>query len=88
MFYLVLQANTQSCGSVTLKVFDRVIIQISIDQSNVQHLKLKIQLVTPEVNTVHSLYLVITPHYTAMVLMSAVGRVLDLGSRGCEFETH
>ena len=72
---------------MTLKVFDRVIIQISIDQSNVQHLKLKIQLVTPEVNTVYSLYLVITPH-TAIVFRSVVGRVLDLGSRGCEFETH
>ncbi|XP_060606193.1 exosome complex exonuclease RRP44-like [Ruditapes philippinarum] len=41
--------NTQSCGPVTLHVFDRVVIQISIDRSNVQHLKLQIRLVEPSI---------------------------------------
>ena len=46
----VLQANVQQCGNVTLKVFDRVVIQVSIDRSNVQHLKLCIKLVEPLVS--------------------------------------
>lgn len=41
------EENTQTCGPVTLRVFDRLIIQISIDRSNVQHLKLQIKLVQP-----------------------------------------
>ncbi|XP_052231000.1 exosome complex exonuclease RRP44-like isoform X2 [Dreissena polymorpha] len=41
------EENTQACAGVTLKVFDRIIVQISIDRSNVQHLKLRIQLVEP-----------------------------------------
>ncbi|XP_053402817.1 exosome complex exonuclease RRP44-like [Mercenaria mercenaria] len=41
------EENTQCCGPVTLHVFDRVLIQISIDRSNVQHLKLQIRLVEP-----------------------------------------
>jgi hypothetical protein len=45
-----LQEHTQSCGGVSLRVFDRVVIQISIDQSNVQHLKLCLKLVKPEVS--------------------------------------
>ncbi|WAR11579.1 RRP44-like protein, partial [Mya arenaria] len=35
------EENTQSCGDVTLRVFDRLIVQISIDRTNVQHLKLR-----------------------------------------------
>ncbi|OPL33363.1 exosome rrp44-like complex exonuclease, partial [Mytilus galloprovincialis] len=44
------EENTQSCGDVTLHVFDRVVIQISIDRSNVQHLKLCLKLVKPEIS--------------------------------------
>ncbi|XP_052815273.1 exosome complex exonuclease RRP44-like [Mya arenaria] len=43
------EENTQSCGDVTLRVFDRLIVQISIDRTNVQHLKLRTQLVQPVV---------------------------------------
>lgn len=43
------EANIQTCGGVTLSVFGRVIIQLSIDRSNVQHLKLQIKLVKPEI---------------------------------------
>ncbi|KAL4234603.1 exosome catalytic subunit dis3 [Mactra antiquata] len=43
------EENTQTCGGISLHVFDRVIIQISIDRSNVQHLKLQIKLVQPQI---------------------------------------
>lgn len=43
------EKNTQTCGNVTLRVFDRVIVQLSIDRSNVQHLKLQIKLVQPSI---------------------------------------
>lgn len=43
------QAGTQTSGNVTFRVFDQVIVELSIDQSNVQHLKLCIKLVKPEV---------------------------------------
>ncbi|KAK3581182.1 hypothetical protein CHS0354_024716 [Potamilus streckersoni] len=43
------EKNVQRCGVVTFHVFDRVIVQLSIDRSNIQHLKLKLELVKPEV---------------------------------------
>lgn len=41
------EESTQTCGKTVFTVFHRVIVQISIDQSNVQHLKLSIKLVEP-----------------------------------------
>ncbi|XP_033754703.1 exosome complex exonuclease RRP44-like [Pecten maximus] len=43
------EASTQTCGNVTFHVFDQVIIELSIDQSNVQHLKLSLKLVKPQI---------------------------------------
>ncbi|XP_041376230.1 exosome complex exonuclease RRP44-like [Gigantopelta aegis] len=43
------EENTQSAGDVVLHVFDRVIIQMSIDRSNVQHMKLSLKLVHPQI---------------------------------------
>ncbi|XP_060081285.1 exosome complex exonuclease RRP44-like [Ylistrum balloti] len=43
------EASTQTCGNVTFHVFDQVIVELSIDQSNVQHLKLCLKLVKPEI---------------------------------------
>ena len=43
------QGNTQTCGDVVFKVFDRVVVQLTIDQSNQQHLKLQTKLVEPKV---------------------------------------
>ncbi|KAL5022343.1 hypothetical protein ScPMuIL_001498 [Solemya velum] len=43
------ESNTQTCGEVVFHVFDRVIVQLSIDRSNVQHLKLSLKLVHPEI---------------------------------------
>lgn len=44
-----MQNNTQTCEDVIFHVFDSVIIQLSIDRSNVQHLKLCLKLVKPQV---------------------------------------
>ncbi|KAK3086411.1 hypothetical protein FSP39_018074 [Pinctada imbricata] len=43
------EEHTQMCGDVIFRVFDRVIVQLSIDQSNVQHLKLQTKLVQPQI---------------------------------------
>ncbi|KAH9505754.1 exosome catalytic subunit dis3 [Bulinus truncatus] len=41
------EMNTQTAGQVTIHVFDPVIVQLSIDRSNVQHMKLSLKLVKP-----------------------------------------
>jgi len=46
----MLQENTQTADGVTLSVFDPVTVQISIDRSNIQHQKLRLQLVKPVVS--------------------------------------
>ncbi|ESO98220.1 hypothetical protein LOTGIDRAFT_114650 [Lottia gigantea] len=43
------EQDTQTAGNVVFHVFDHVVVQLSIDRSNVQHLKLSIQIVQPEV---------------------------------------
>nr|KAI8762821.1 exosome complex exonuclease RRP44 [Biomphalaria glabrata] len=43
------EMNTQTAGNVTIHVFDPVIVQLSIDRSNVQHMKLSLKLVKPEI---------------------------------------
>ncbi|XP_076462182.1 LOW QUALITY PROTEIN: exosome complex exonuclease RRP44-like [Babylonia areolata] len=43
------EENTQTVGDVVFHVFDRVVVQLSIDRSNVQHMKLLVNLVTPKV---------------------------------------
>lgn len=43
------QGNTQTCGDVVFRVFNRVVVQLTIDQSNQQHLKLQTKLVEPKV---------------------------------------
>ncbi|XP_070553170.1 exosome complex exonuclease RRP44-like [Ptychodera flava] len=41
------EESSQSAGEVKFRVFDRVIVQISIDKSNIQHQKLQLKLVQP-----------------------------------------
>ncbi|KAF6200952.1 hypothetical protein GE061_005399 [Apolygus lucorum] len=41
--------HTQSAGDVVFHSFDRVVVQMSLDRSNVQHEKLQLKLVEPEV---------------------------------------
>lgn len=41
--------QSQSCGSVVFHSFDPVTVQLSLDRSNVQHEKLVLQLVRPEI---------------------------------------
>ncbi|KAL1139194.1 hypothetical protein AAG570_009253, partial [Ranatra chinensis] len=41
--------NTQSCGSVVLHSFDKVIVQLSLDSTNVQREKLRMNLVWPHI---------------------------------------
>jgi len=40
---------TQTAGPVVFHVFDPVIVQLSIDRSNVQHMKLSLKLVKPQI---------------------------------------
>ena len=46
----MLQENTQTAGGVVFHVFDPVTVQLSIDRSNVQHMKLSLCLVQPQVS--------------------------------------
>lgn len=43
------EASTQTIGGVKLYLFDPVTVQISIDSSNIQHQKLQVSLVEPEI---------------------------------------
>lgn len=43
------QEPSQSCGDVTLRIFDRLVVRISLDSQHIQHQKLAIQLVQPKV---------------------------------------
>lgn len=42
--------QSQTCGNVIFRAFDRIIVQMSLDRSNVQHEKLIFKLVKPEVS--------------------------------------
>lgn len=44
------EEHTQTCGDVVFRSFDPVVVQLSLDRSNVQHEKLVFKLVKPEVN--------------------------------------
>ena len=44
------EEHTQRYGDVVFRSFDRVVVQLSLDRSNVQHEKLVFKLVHPEVN--------------------------------------
>lgn len=44
------QECTQSAGSVVLHIFDPVTVQVSIDRSNIQHQRLVMKLVKPEID--------------------------------------
>ncbi|BET02349.1 RNB [Nesidiocoris tenuis] len=41
--------HTQSAGDIVFHAFDRVVVQMSLDRSNIQHEKLQMKLVEPEV---------------------------------------
>ena len=43
------EAPSQTCQGVSLKLFQRVVVRILLDDSNVQHEKLVLKLVTPSV---------------------------------------
>lgn len=42
-----MQDQSQRCGDVAFHAFDPVIVQLSLDRSNVQHEKLVLKLVSP-----------------------------------------
>ncbi|XP_044589542.1 exosome complex exonuclease RRP44 [Cotesia glomerata] len=44
------EEHTQTCGDVVFRSFDPVIVQLSLDRSNVQHEKLVFKLVKPEIS--------------------------------------
>lgn len=41
--------QSQTCGDVVFRAFDPIVVQLSLDRSNVQHEKLFFKLVKPEV---------------------------------------
>ncbi|XP_064482242.1 exosome complex exonuclease RRP44-like [Ornithodoros turicata] len=43
------QKGTQACGGVVLAQFDRITVQVSVDSSNVQHQRIVLKLVHPQV---------------------------------------
>ena len=47
--FVMLQACTQTVSGHTFHIFDPVTVQVSLDSSNIQHQKLRIQLVEPKV---------------------------------------
>lgn len=42
--------QSQTCGDVVFRAFDPIIVQLSLNRSNVQHEKLVFKLVKPEVS--------------------------------------
>lgn len=44
------EEQTQSCGDIVFHSFDPVVVQLSLDRSNVQHEKLVFKMVKPEVD--------------------------------------
>lgn len=44
------EEHTQKCGDIIFRSFDQVIVQLSLDRSNVQHEKLVFKLVRPVVS--------------------------------------
>jgi hypothetical protein len=44
--------QTQKCGDVIFRPFDPVTVQLSLDRSNVQHEKIVLKLVHPQVNVI------------------------------------
>jgi len=47
---IFLQACTQTVSGHTFHIFDPVTVQISLDSTNVQHQKLKLELISPKVS--------------------------------------
>jgi len=43
------EGPSQSCGSITIKTFDRVVVQVSLDTKYVQHQKIAVHLVHPHI---------------------------------------
>jgi hypothetical protein len=51
-FPLLFKEQSQKCGNVILRPFDPVTVQLSLDQSNLQHEKIVLRLVYPEVSVI------------------------------------
>lgn len=48
MFFYT-QEQTQRCGQIVFRTFDPVSVQLSLDSSNVQHERIVLKLVKPEI---------------------------------------
>lgn len=44
--------QSQTCGNIVFRAFDPIVVQMSLDRSNVQHEKLFFKLVKPEVGAI------------------------------------
>lgn len=47
--YIFIQEQTQKCGQIVFRTFDPVIVQLSLDSNNVQHEKIILKLIKPEI---------------------------------------
>jgi hypothetical protein len=50
------QEQTQKCGDVIFRPFDPVTVQLSLDQSNLQHEKIVLKLVHPQVSVISCIF--------------------------------
>lgn len=48
-YFIFFKDNTQRAGDIIFHPFDRVVVQLSLDRSNIQHEKLRMFLVEPQV---------------------------------------
>lgn len=48
-FFLYVKEQTQRCGQIVFRTFDPVTVQLSLDSSNVQHERIVLKLVKPEI---------------------------------------
>ena len=53
---LLYQENTLSTGNTVLNVFDPVTVEISIDKTNIQHQKMKLELIKPYVSILYTVF--------------------------------
>jgi exosome complex exonuclease DIS3/RRP44 len=51
-FFFFFKEQSQKCGDVIFRPFDPVTVQLSLDQSNLQHEKIVLKLVCPQVSVI------------------------------------
>ena len=50
--FFFFKEQSQKCGDLIFRIFDPVTVQLSLDQSNLQHEKIVLKLVDPQVSLI------------------------------------